>query len=79
MKKITLSLITCCITMMMQAQIAGHDWYNGTLQYSAEKIAGGKILMNAMDEGEEHEFLLNPVAGKAETYRITDSENHYVN
>lgn len=79
MKRITYSLITCCVTMMMQAQIAGHDWYNGTLQYSAEKIAGGKILMNAMDEGEEHEFLLNPVAGKAETYRITDSENHYVN
>lgn len=79
MKRITFSLITCCVTMMMQAQIAGHDWYNGTLQYSAEKIAGGKILMNAMDEGEEHEFLLIPVPGKAETYRITDSENHYVN
>lgn len=63
----------------MQAQIVGNEWYNGSIEYSAEKIAGGKILMNAMDEGEEHEFVLVPVAGKAETYRITDSENHYVN
>lgn len=79
MKKIAFSLLTCCVTMMMQAQIAGYEWFDGTLQYSVEKIAGGKILMNAMDEGEEHEFLLVPVAGKTDTYHVTDSENHYTN
>lgn len=63
--------------MMMQAQIAEHEWYDGSLQYTAEKIAGGKIVMNAMDEGEEIEFVLVPVAGKADTYRVTDSEHQY--
>ena len=79
MKKIVFSLITCCITAIMQAQIAGYEWYDGSLQYSAEKIAGGKIVMNAMDEGEEHECVLVPVTGKADTYRVTDGDNGYVN
>ena len=77
MKKIALSLITCCVTMMMQAQIDEYEWYDGTLQYSAKKIADGKIVMNAMDEGEEIEFVLVPVAGKTDTYRVTDNEHHY--
>jgi len=80
MKKILLSFtLFLCTLCWVQAQIAGNEWYNGAIQYTAERIAGGKILMNAMDEGEEHEFVLVPVTGKAETYRVTDSENHYVN
>ena len=79
MKKIALSLTIVCAAITMQAQIAGFEWYNGSIQYSAEKMAGGKILMNAMDEGEEHECVLVPVAGKAETYHVADGENDYVN
>lgn len=79
MKKITLLLTTFCAVATMQAQIAGNEWYNGSIQYSAENIEGGKILMNAMDEGEEHECVLVPIAGKANTYHVTDSENKYVN
>lgn len=78
MKKILFLLTTLCATTM-QAQIAGNDWYNGYIQYSAESLSGGKILMNAMDEGEEHECVLVPVAGKAETYYVADGENDYVN
>jgi len=80
MKKILSSMMLClCVTTTMQAQIAGNDWYNGAILYSAEKIAGGKILMNAMDEGEEHELVLVPVPGKTETYQVTDGSNGYVN
>ena len=72
MKKI-LSVILClCTVCGMRAQIAGFEWFDGTLQYTAEQIAGGKIVMNAMDEGEEIQFVLVPVAGKADTYTVTD-------
>ena len=33
-------------------------WYDGAITYSAENMEGGSVLMNAMDEGEEHEFVL---------------------
>lgn len=79
MRTLSTAILCLFVTVTMQAQIAGYEWYNGSIQYSAEKIAGGKILMNAMDEGEEHEFVLVPVAGKTETYKVTDGSNDYVN
>ena len=81
MKKILLSiLLVMCVTMMVQAQInTNAHWYNGWLNFSASYLAGGKVQMNAMDEGEEHEFILVPVAGKTDTYRVTDGPNDYVN
>lgn len=80
MKKLLSTIIlSLCALCGVQAQIEGGSWYDGSLQYSAEKIAGGKILMNAMDEGEEHELLLVPVSGKTDTYQVTDSENQYTN
>ncbi|MBR1520504.1 MAG: YARHG domain-containing protein [Bacteroidaceae bacterium] len=79
MKKVLLSLCVMMGVGTMQAQIDnGGNWYNGRLIYSASDEDGGKVLMNAMAEGEEHEFLLVPVAGKADTYRVTKSENDYV-
>ncbi|MBR1546747.1 MAG: YARHG domain-containing protein [Prevotella sp.] len=79
MKKVLSSIILClCAVLGAQAQIDGGNWYNGWLVYSADLQDNGKIVMNAMAEGEEHEFMLVPVAGKKETYRVTDGPNGYV-
>lgn len=80
MKSILSTIALClCATLGVQAQINEGNWYNGWLVYSASQQADGKVVMNAMAEGEEHEFVLVPVAGKKDTYRVTDSPNHYVN
>ena len=80
MKKLLSSIaLYLCALCGVQAQIAGNEWYDGSIEYSAQKIAGGKIQMNAMAEGEEHECVLVPIAGKTETYRVTDGTNGYVN
>lgn len=63
----------------IDAQITGDTWYDGDITFTASPQAGGKVIMNAMDEGEEHEFVLVPIAGKADTYRVTDGPNDYVN
>ena len=76
---ITTLLLCLCAVLGAQAQINGGNWYNGWLVYSADQQADGKIGMNAMAEGEEHEFVLVPVADKKDTYRVADSPNHYVN
>lgn len=68
-----------CASAGTQAQITSGNWYDGTIIYSASPQAGGRVVMNAMDEGEEHEFVLVPVAGKADTYRVTNGPNDYVN
>ena len=65
MKKVLSTIILgLCATWGVQAQIAGGNWYNGWLVYSANLQNNGNILMNGMAEGEEHEFMLVPVAGK---------------
>lgn len=79
MKKVLSTIFLClCATLGIQAQIAGGNWYNGWLVYSANLQNNGNILMNGMAEGEEHEFMLVPVAGKKGTYRVTDGPNGYV-
>lgn len=78
-KSVITTIILCLCTILgVQAQIAGGNWYNGWLVYSAELQNNGSILMNAMAEGEEHEFMLVPVAGKMDTYRVTDGPNGYI-
>ena len=81
MTKTILSIIALCLCTMLgvQAQIKAGNWYNGWLCYTAEEEPNGVIMMNAMAEGEEHEFVLVPVAGKTNTYRVTDGHNDYVN
>ena len=78
MKKLlsTITLSLCAIGGM-QAQIEGGSWYNGSIQYSAEKMGNGNFWMSAMDEGEERTFTMMPVAGKPDTYRFTDSDYDY--
>lgn len=78
-KSVITTIILClCAILGVQAQIAGGNWYNGWLVYSAELQNNGSILMNGMAEGEEHEFMLVPVAGKKDTYRVTDGPNGYI-
>lgn len=80
MKKTLLSILMLCMGVTMQAQVSESGyWYNGWLCYSAKNMAAGKVLMNAMAEGEEHEFMLVPVPGESDTYRVTNSPNDYVN
>ena len=78
MKKLLSTLILClCALCGVQAQIEGGSWYNGSIQYSAEKMENGNFWMTAMDEGEEHAFTMMPVAGKPDTYHFTDTDYEY--
>lgn len=81
MRKRILFIIALCLSALssVQAQIENGLWYNGWLVYTATTQADGKVLLNGMSEGEEHEFVLVPVAGKSNTYSITDGKNGYVN
>lgn len=75
-----MSFIVLCAALAAQAQVSeSANWYNGCLTYSAKNMAEGKVLMNAMAEGEEHEFILVPVAGKKDTYTVADGPNDFVN
>ena len=53
-------------------------WYNGALVYSASASENGSVL-NAMAEGEEHEFLLAPVAADGDLFEVSSSLEVFVN
>ena len=79
MKKISLVLLAL-VALTARAQVTeGVTWYDGELGYSARNMAAGKVLMNAMAEGEELEFLLVPIAGKKDSYQVADGPNDCVN
>ena len=79
MKKISLVLLAL-VALTARAQVTeGVTWYDGELGYSARNMAAGKVLMNAMAEGEELEFMLVPIAGKKDSYQVTDGPNDCVN
>ena len=53
MKKISLVLLAL-VALTARAQVTeGVTWYDGELGYSARNMAAGKVLMNAMAEGDE--------------------------
>lgn len=80
MRKIAMTLLLLCVMIVTKAQIETRGyWYNGSMNYNATLQSGGKVIMNAMAEGEEMEFMLVPVAGKSGEYRVVDSPNDYVN
>ena len=58
---------------------AGSLWYNGDLVYDANPSEDGCVRMNAMAEGEEHEFVLTPVTGGTDLFEISDSRDDAVN
>ena len=72
-----------CALMMAQAQInEGLHWYNGQITFTARNIANKNVLMEAMDEGEEHEFILRYVKEVNQNHQVyrTDNGTHdYVN
>lgn len=53
---------------------AGSLWYNGSLVYDANPNEDGSVLMNAMAEGEELEFLLIPAGDGTDVYKVTEGE-----
>lgn len=72
---LTTILLCLCAVLGAQAQVDGGNWYNGEIVYSASQQADGKVRMHAMDEGEELEFWLIPIADKKDTYLITRDPN----
>ncbi len=54
-------------------------WYNGMLVYCAAPAEDGSVRMNAMAEGEEHEFLLTPVAAGGDLFEVSSSSEEFVN
>ena len=75
-----MTLLVLCAVIMAKAQIETNGyWYDGWMCYQAKQLGGGKVLMNAMAEGEEMELLLVPVAGKTGIYRVADGPNGNVN
>ena len=76
MRRIAITLLLLgALTAVAQHNIKqGSLWYNGALIYDAT-LQGEKVLMSATDEGEEIEFMLVPVKGEPETYRIIHGPN----
>ena len=80
MKKIVILLCMFCAALSIKAQIVSENWYSGSLVFSAANAGGGKIVMNAMAEGEEHEFMLVPTtqADGVANFRVGKSPNDYM-
>lgn len=80
MKKFISTLFFLCAISSVHAQISesGH-WYNGSIMFSATNQAKGRVTMSAMDEGEEHEFVLVPIADKQGSYKVIDGPNGCMN
>ncbi|MBR5686041.1 MAG: YARHG domain-containing protein [Muribaculaceae bacterium] len=75
MKKIVIFLILfSAITLQAENIEQGSMWYNGAIVYHASNL-NGNVVMNAMVEGEELEFMLVPETGKPDTYRVTAGPN----
>ncbi len=80
MKRTVLALLTMATASTTMAQLSeSANWYNGWIVYTAKNIDGGKVLMNATAEGEEHEFVLVPLADQQDAYRVTDGPHDYIN
>ena len=65
--------------MPMEDPAAGSLWYNGALVYDASPWEDGSFRMNAMAEGEEHEFVLTPVADRTDLFMIYNGPHDAVN
>lgn len=76
-----LSLIVLALfAMTASAQVQeSENWYNGRIKYQSKNLTGGLVQMTAMDEGEEMEFILVPVAGRKDTYTVSNGQHDYVN
>lgn len=80
MKRLSILFICClCAFCGAQAQSLKGSWYNGWLCYDASVMdnVNRDILMSAMAEGEEHEFVLIPLADKPGNYLVSEGPNDY--
>lgn len=76
MKKSVLTITTLCLCALcdVQAQIDNrYHWYDGEITYTATHLDHSNVRMNAMDEGEEQEFILrydNEVNPEHQVYTV---------
>lgn len=66
---------------LAQIDSRGH-WYDGTITYTATHLEHNNVRMNAMDEGEEHEFILRynkEVNPNHQIYTVDNGSNGFVN
>ena len=76
MKKSVLTITTLCLCALcdVQAQIDNrYHWYDGEITYTATHLDHSNVRMNAMDEGEELEFILrydNEVNPEHQVYTV---------
>ena len=76
MKKSVLTITTLCLCALcdVQAQIDNrYHWYDGEITYTATHLEHSNVRMNAMDEGEELEFILrydNEVNPEHQVYTV---------
>ena len=85
-KKLILSLVVGWFAMTVNAEQArinnGAHWYDGEITFTATSIENNNVLMGAMDEGEEHEFVLRyvkDVAPDHHVYLTANGTHDYVN
>ena len=64
-------LLLCSLTLQAENIQQGSLWYNGALVYEATLLDNGNVVMSAMTEGGEIEFMLVPVEGESEVHTIT--------
>ena len=67
------------IVYPMEDITEGSLWYGGSLVYDAHPAEDGSVRMNAMAEGEEHEFVLTPATGGVDLFEVSDSPSGAVN
>ena len=72
-----------CAVIAVRAQIDNRlHWYNGQITFQASHIEHNNVLMEAMDEGEEHEFILRyvkEVNPNHQVYLTANGTHDYVN
>ena len=67
--------LLCSVLANAQGIKNGTAWYDGWINYSATVQQGGNILMEAISEGQELEFLLVPVDGQPGVYTTAKGSN----
>lgn len=71
-KSVTTIILLClCAVSGVRAQLSALNgmWYDGTLVYETT-LEGQKAVFEASDEGEDMQFVLKPVEGEADRYRL---------
>lgn len=63
------------LSLQAQSIKSGTLWYDGSIDYEATVRQDGSVLMEAMAEGQEMEFVLVPVEGKSNAYTVAEGSN----